>query len=194
MFHEKGIQYLTLTWMKSHEWADSSTDDPKSNGLSKFGIQVIQEMNRLGMLIDLSHASDKVVDQVFELTTKPVLFTHSNCRALADIPRNVSDEILRKLAKNGGVMGINFYSRYMSTGENLVTLETVLDHIDHAVNVAGIDHVGLGSDFDGADQYPKGLEDCSKYPAITEGLLKRNYSDQDIRKILGENFLRIFKA
>lgn len=194
MFYEKGARYMTLTWMESHEWADSSTDAEKWHGLSPFGKEVVKEMNRLGMIVDVSHASDNVANQVFELSTKPIIISHSTCRALSDDARNVSDDLLRKLRKNSGVMGINFFSKYLSKEPDSVTVETVLNHIDHVVEIAGIDYVGLGSDFDGARMYPKGLEDCSKYPAITEGLMQRGYKDKEIRKILGENFLRVFKA
>jgi membrane dipeptidase len=233
VLHRLGVRVLTLTWMTATDWADSSNAKPRSNGLSSFGKQVVTELNRLGVVVDLSHASDKTFFDALTVTTKPVIVSHSACRALADNPRNLTDDMLRALAKNGGVIGINFFPGFLDTATGQknealrqkmvalkrqfaadqvrykagrdrllqefnkdlapISIERLVDHIDHAVQVAGIDHVGLGSDFDGIHFTPVGLEDASKLPALTERLFRRGYSAEDIRKILGENMLRVFE-
>ncbi len=234
MFYRLGVRYMTLTHTNTNNWADSSGDAPRHNGLTEFGRQVVREMNRLGMLVDISHVSDKTFYDVLETTRAPVIASHSSARALTNIPRNMSDEMLRALARNGGVVMVNFGSWFVDQNyadavaqrrerlgpqldalraryandplrlreetERLLRehpiprppLSRLIDHIDHIVKVAGIDHVGLGSDFDGVDSLPEGLDDCSKLPLITYELLKRGYSERDIKKILGENFLRVF--
>jgi membrane dipeptidase len=229
-----GVRYMTLTHSGNCEWADSSTDKPVHNGLSDFGKEVIREMNRLGLMVDISHVSDKTFYDVLAISKAPVIASHSSCRALCDAPRNMTDQMMKDLAAKGGVVQINYHVGFLSQefrnaekahpelekaiagevqkrcGENeaclliegdRVTREYVeqaklprvdwtkiIEHIDHAVKVAGIDHVGLGSDFDGANM-PYGMEDASKLPKITEALLKKGYSEGDVKKILGENTL-----
>ena len=212
-FYRLGVRLMTLTWNNNNNWADSCVPNPKNygeydkikkhGGLTGFGKKVIKEMNRIGMVIDISHSSDDTFRDVIETSTKPVIASHSCAWELSNHPRNIKDDMLKALAKNGGVVGINFYPVFLDSNyekmsarekrNNPVTLSKVVDHIDHIVEVAGIDHVGLGSDFDGIGEVPKGLEDCTKFPDITKELVKRNYSEEDIKKILGENFLRVFK-
>jgi membrane dipeptidase len=234
-----GVRYMTLTHFKNNNFADSSTDKPAHNGLTAFGKEVVREMNRLGMMIDISHVADKTFFDVLALTTTPVLASHSSCRAIANHPRNMSDDMLRALAKNGGVIMINYHAAFLSEefrvasekqrgdvvsalsamskkcggdeacstleGERLdheamakgvlprVSWEKIVEHIDHAVKIAGVDHVGLGSDFDGATM-PLGMEDVSKLPRITDALLSKGYSPPDVEKILGGNILRVMEA
>lgn len=231
-----GVRYLTLTHFLNNNWADSSTDKPAHNGLTDFGKDVVRELNRLGMIVDISHVSDKTFADALAITKAPVIASHSSCRAICDSPRNMTDDMMRALAKNGGVMQINFHYTFLSQearsanlalgkdvavqdkaietkcGDNeacgqqegerqarelmmsgklpKVTWEKIIEHIDHAVKVAGVDHVGLGSDFDGATM-PFGMEDVSKLPQITEALLRKGYSEKDIEKILGGNTLRV---
>jgi membrane dipeptidase len=233
-----GVRYLTLTHFLNNDWADSSTDRPAHNGLTPFGRDVVRELNRLGMMVDISHVSDKTFSDALEVTRPPVMASHSSCRAIANPPRNMSDDLLRALAKNGGVVMINYHAGFLSEafraasekrsggivaamdamskkcggneacttmeGERLdheamakgelpkVTWEAIIEHIDHAVKVAGVDHVGLGSDFDGATM-PLGMEDVSKLPRITEALLGKGYSEADVGKILGGNILRVME-
>jgi membrane dipeptidase len=233
VYYRLGIRSMTLTHFRNNNWADSSTDTARHNGLTDFGKSVVREMNRLGMLVDVSHVSDKTFYDTIAISTKPVILSHSSCRAISDVPRNVTDDMLRALAKNGGVIGINFGEGFISpkdaerlratiagasqapdlTGKALddyaaeeyrrdvatshkafATIEDVVAHIDHVVKVAGIDHVGIGSDFDGISSPPQGLEDVSKMPALTAALLKHGYKEQDILKILGGNTLRVIRA
>jgi membrane dipeptidase len=235
-FAALGVRYMTLTHMQNNEWADSSTDTPAHNGLTDFGKNVVREMNRLGMIVDVSHVADKTFYDVLATTKAPVFASHSSCRALCDSPRNMTDDMLRALAKNGGVIQINYHVGFLSqqfrdfekahpdmekeisaevdkrcgtneackevAGDQIVRdfMEAgklpkvdwtlIIDHIDHAVKIAGIDHVGLGSDFDGANM-PIGMEDATHLPQITDALLNKGYSESDIRKILGENTLRV---
>ncbi len=225
-FYRQGARYMTLTHGATLDWADSATDDPKWGGLAPFGERVVREMNRLGMLVDLSHVSAETMDDALRVSKAPVIFSHSSAFAIAPHPRNVPDEILKKLKDNGGVVMVNFYSGFVvpeyarksaamrrelrakypereeyekafetwfeSTKFPRGTISDVADHIDHLVKVAGIDHVGLGSDFDGITSWPEGLEDVSCYPKLTEELLRRGYSEGDIKKILGGNVLRVF--
>jgi membrane dipeptidase len=233
-FYRFGARYMTLTHTNTNNWADSSGDEAKHNGLSPFGKQVVLEMNRLGMLVDISHVSDKTFFDAVEVSKAPVIASHSSSRALASAPRNMTDDMLRALAKNGGVVMVNFYPVFLSDevskaskarDEKLkpeiaalkakdpsegseyqegvrklmaanplpkVSWTVIVDHIDHMVKVAGIDHVGIGSDFDGIGEVPEGMEDISKLPKIPEELKRRGYSDGDIRKIMGDNFLRVF--
>jgi membrane dipeptidase len=232
MYYKLGIRSMTLSHFKNNNWADSSTDTPAHNGLTAFGKDVVREMNRLGMLVDVSHVSDKTFYDALAVTSKPVIVSHSSMRAISDVPRNVTDDMLRALAKNGGVIGINFGEGFINPKDaealraaiknlssaptlfgkelddyadkdtrrefaahaNVVaTVDDVANHIDHAVKVAGIDHVGIGSDFDGISGPPKGLEDISKMPSLIAVLLKRGYSDRDIKKIFGENYLRVIR-
>jgi len=231
-----GVRYMTLTHMGNTDWADSSTDKPAHNGLTDFGKDVVREMNRLGVMVDISHVSDKTFSDVLATSKAPVIASHSSCRAICDAPRNMTDEMMRDLAKNGGVMQINYHVGFLSqefrdyekahpdsekeieaevkkrcngnegcslvAGDEIVRemMEAgklpkvewtkIIEHLDHAVKVAGIDHVGLGSDFDGAVM-PTGMQDVTHIPQITEALLQKGYSEADIRKILGENTLRV---
>jgi membrane dipeptidase len=232
MYYQLGIRSMTLTHSRNNNWADSATDEPVHNGLTDFGKEVVREMNRLGMVVDVSHVADKTFYDTLDVTTKPVMLTHSSMRAISDVPRNVTDEMLWALQKNGGVVGITFGEGFVNpkdadalraaieiettapvmTGRTLddyaaqdvrklfgtrvkvaATVEDVADHIDHAVKIAGIDHVGIGSDFDGVSGPPNGLDDVSKMPALIEVLLERGYSDRDLKKILGGNTLRVIR-
>ncbi len=233
-----GVRYMTLTHFHNSEWADSSTDKPAHNGLTEFGKDVVREMNRQGILIDISHVADKTFYDALETSRAPLIASHSSVRAISGHPRNMSDDMIKALAAKGGVIQIayelNFLSdefRQASTaafgdvskifdemdkkcgGDDIclqdarthdiarlqaegklprVSWERIVEHIDHAVRLVGADHVGLGSDFDGAVM-PEGMEDCSKLPRITEALVRKGYSDADIRKILGGNVLRVLE-
>jgi len=233
MYRRMGIMAMTLTHFRSNDWADSSTSPPEHNGLTDFGKQVVREMNAIGMMVDVSHVSDKTFYDALEVSTKPVIVSHSSCRTLSDIPRNMTDDMLRALARNGGVVGVNFAASFLNpqdadelkqtaanenakepnvTGTALdafaakeyldgkekiqvghATVNDAANCIDHMVKIAGIDHVGIGSDFDGISLVPAGLEDVSKVPNLTAALLKLGYSEQDIRKIMGGNFLRVIR-
>jgi membrane dipeptidase len=187
-----GIRYVTLTHTNTNGWADSSADVARWGGLNDTGRALVRAMNRLGVLVDLSHVSDSTFYDALAVTRAPVILSHSSVRALTDHPRNASDAMLRALADNGGVIMINFFPRYVAQGGNAgATVDDLLDHIDHAVRVAGVDHVGLGSDFDGVPSLPRGMEDATKLPFLTYGLLQRGYSEEDVRKILGGNTLRV---
>ena len=242
-FYRLGVRYMTLTWSNTNQWADSSgdIDDPKiqhHNGLTDFGKQVVLEMNRLGMMVDVSHVADKTFWDTIAITKAPVIASHSSARALTDHPRNMTDDMLRAVAKNRGVVQVNFYSGFVDenyrkayeakrkdaeaavkafidarkAAGKAVTysdyepiqrewaakiprppLKSLIDHIDHIAQVAGVDHVGLGSDFDGVSgATPQGIDSAADLPRITQALLDRGYSEDDIRKILGENTLRVF--
>jgi membrane dipeptidase len=232
-----GVRYLTLTHFKNNNWADSSTDRPAHNGLTDFGKDVVRELNRLGVMVDISHVADKTFADVLAMTTVPVIASHSSCRAIANHPRNMTDDMMRALAKNGGVMMINYEVSFLSEENRLaseksggvvaalgemskkcggdeacstlesarltreamangtlpsVSWEKIVEHIDHAVKVAGVDHVGLGSDFDGATM-PIGMEDASQLPKLTAALMAKGYSAADVEKILGGNILRVME-
>lgn len=236
-FYRLGVRYMTLTWNNTNNWADAGRGEKKHHGLSDYGREVVREMNRLGMLVDVSHVSDETMSDALEVSKAPIIASHSSARALSDVPRNIPDDLLKRIAKNGGVIQVNFYSEFVDVktvkpqsderdarlkaqqdaltkkykddperlgeeGDKLeaanplppLPISKLIDHIDHIVKVAGIDHVGLGADFDGANDMPEGAQDVSMLPNITYELLKRGYSEQDIRKILGENFLRVFAA
>jgi len=199
-FYGLGVRYMTLTWSNSNEFADSSDGEKRWGGLNELGRRVIKEMNRLGMIVDVSHVSDETFWDVISSTTQPVIASHSSCRALRDIPRNMSDDMLKAVAANGGVVCINFYPRFLadtgpegSAKEREVPLDVLIDHIEHAVRVAGIDHVGLGSDFDGIPTLPKGMKDVTGMPLISQRLLERGYEPKDVQKILGANLLRVIR-
>jgi membrane dipeptidase len=199
-FYDQGVRYMTLTHSRSLDWAGSSADE-KAGGLTPFGEEVVREMNRLGMLVDLSHVSVATMRDALAITKAPVIFSHSSARAICDHPRNVPDDILRALPANGGVVMVNFFSGFIVPTAELArdkeargTLAIVVDHIDHIAKTAGIDHVGIGSDFDGITRVPVGLEDITKYPAITQELLNRGYNREQIHKILGGNALRALRA
>ena len=234
-YYELGIRYMTLTHNNSNNWADGVLDQPKHNGLTQFGKEIIEEMNSIGMMVDISHVSVKTFWDTLETVSKPVIASHSSCWAICQNPRNMNDDQLVAVSKNGGVVGINFEVTFIGQQRNIEESELnqqrseelrdleesgklnpeiqktlndkynslvekldrpnyleIVDHIDHAVQVAGIDHVGLGSDFDGC-RLPEGMDDCTRMPLITEELIKRDYSEKDIRKILGENTLRVME-
>jgi membrane dipeptidase len=227
-YYDLGIRYMTLTHTNTNGWADSSGDVDKAgvehhNGLTPFGKQVVREMNRLGMMVDISHTADKTFWDALQASTAPIIASHSSCRALCNVPRNMTDEMIAALAKKGGVMQINFNCGFLSEksaaaaknvqestlpgaqGEDATiaeyrkkvppaTLADVVAHIDHAVKIGGIDAVGIGSDFDGVSCTPTGLEDVSKFPNLTRALLEKGYSAEDIRKIYGGNTLRVMRA
>jgi membrane dipeptidase len=235
-----GVRYLTLTHSGNNNWADSSTDKTAHNGLTDFGKNVVRELNRLGVMVDISHVADKTFYDALEVSKAPMIASHSSCRALCDAPRNMTDEMIKALAAKGGVIQINYHAGFLSqefrnaapSGSEIskqITTEVkkrcadndneacsivegervtrefvaqgklprvewtkIIDHIDHAVKIAGADHVGLGSDFDGANM-PFGMDDVTMLPKITEALLQKNYSESDVRKILGENTLRVME-
>ena len=227
-----GARYMTLTHSDSLDWCDSGTDKPRAGGLSPFGEEVVREMNRLGMMVDISHVSPEAMRAVLAVTEAPVIFSHSSARAVADHPRNVPDDVLRLSAENGGVVMVNFFSAFIvpdSAQRDVArmafrreqeqlheeeasieaamrrwdaehgrggrgTIHTLIDHIDHIAKAAGIDHVGIGSDYDGISMLPTQLEDVSTYPYITQALLDRGYKADDIRKILGGNLLRVMRG
>lgn len=200
-FYDMGCRYMTLTHSKSLLWADSATDDPISGGLSDFGIRVIEEMNRVGMLVDLSHVSPECMKQSLRTTKAPVIFSHSSALAVNDHPRNVPDDVLKMMPANGGVVMVNFFSKYVVPSEQIKqdesltgSIHDVVDHIEHIIKVAGVDHVGIGSDFDGVPTLPTQLEDVSRYPLITQELLNRGHSAVDVRKVLGGNVLRALEG
>ncbi len=230
MYHRLGVRYLTLTHSENTDWADSATDQAKVGGLSPFGEEVVREMNRLGMLVDISHVSHDTMRHVLRVTRAPVIASHSSAYALAPHPRNVPDDVLKLLPKNGGVVMVNFYPGFITpegarvaasmfqVGRELRkqfpddkdwrnaleqwqrdhplptgSVRTVVDHIEHIVKTAGIDHAGLGSDFDGITSTPRQLEDVSCYPYITQELLNRGYSKEQVHKVLGGNLLRAMR-
>jgi len=209
-FYDLGIRYMTLTWSNTNGWADSSDDARRHGGLAPFGTEVVREMNRLGMMVDVSHVSDETFWDAVATSAAPIIASHSAARALVNIPRNLSDEMIRAVAANGGVVMVNFGGAFIDSrkagtwkivqdvvlhlGPSQTPLDRLLDHIDHVARVGGVDHVGLGSDFDGTLFLPEGVSDVSGFPSITAGLLARGYSADDVRKILGENLLRSFAA
>ena len=172
-YHALGARYMTLTHNVTLDWADAASDSAKHGGLTEFGKEVVREMNRLGMLVDLSHTSPGTMSDALDVTVAPVIFSHSNARALADVPRNVPDSILRRLPQNGGVVMVTFVPGFVSTAGGGATLSQVADHIDHIKRVAGADHVGIGGDFDGISVVVRGLEDVSTYPALFAELAHR---------------------
>jgi len=191
VYHRLGVRMVGLVHSIRNELADGVADRRTGGRLSEMGAQAVQELNRLGMIVDVSHLSDEGFWDVMELTKAPVIATHSNARAVCDHPRNMTDDMIRALADNGGVMGMNFAPAFVHPTK--ATLEALVDHIDHIVGLVGPDHVGLGSDFDGIPSTPEGLEDATKMPGITRELLKRGYGEGDVRKILGGNHLRLIK-
>lgn len=190
-FYRLGVRAAGLTWNVRNELADG-VGEARGAGLTAFGREVVAEMNRLGMVVDVSHLSEAGFWEVLELSAHPVIASHSNARALCDHVRNLTDDQIRALARKGGVMGINFFPGFLRQ-EGAARLDDVLRHIDYVVELAGPDHVGLGSDYDGISKVPEGLEDPSRLPALTEALARRGYDDETIRKILGENFARVFR-
>jgi membrane dipeptidase len=230
MYAALGVRYLTLTHSVNTDWADSSGDTPKHNGLTDFGRDVVRELNRLGVMVDISHVADKTFFDALEISKAPMIASHSSCRAISGHPRNMTDEMIKALAARGGVIQINYLDSFIDpdlyayslktreasrelmqkhggpSRENFAKVreelakqfgpapkaswERIVEHIDHAVKLVGADHVGLGSDFDGGSM-PVGMEDCAQLPKITEALLRKGYKEADIRKILGENTVRL---
>jgi membrane dipeptidase len=192
-FYSLGARYMTITWNNSFEWA-TAAKDPKSKtkGLSAQGKKIIHAMDSLGMIIDVSHTGVKTIEDILKITKNPIIASHSGSYKLRPHFRNLTDEQMQSIANSGGIIGVNFCPPFLNETKK-ASIKDVIDHIDYIVNLVGIDHVGLGSDFDGIESTPVGLEDISKYPAITKALLDRGYSEKDIKKILGENILRIIK-
>jgi membrane dipeptidase len=222
-----GVRYMTLTHNDNVSWADSATDEPAAGGLTDFGREVVREMNRIGMLVDLSHVAATTMRDALDCAEAPVIFSHSSCRAVADHPRNVPDDVLRRLRENGGVCMVTFVPRFVSPElvewdrelhaamtaagakhadlqereEFLATwsgppqpkvgIDTVVAHLEHAREVAGIDHIGIGGDYDGVGELPVGLEDVSRYPALFAALLDRGWTEEECAKLAGENVLRV---
>ena len=193
MMHRIGVRCITLTWNQRNMIADGAGERRTNSGLTNFGVQMIEEMNQLGMLIDVSHLSDSGFWDVIKTSKKPIIASHSNCRSLSNHPRNLADEQIEAFGKNGGIIGVVFSPGFIDRDPAKQTVDRLLDHIDYIKDIIGIEHIGIGSDFDGFPGLPKGLEDVTKMPNITKGLLKRGYSEQDVKKILGENYLRVFK-
>ena len=191
-FHELGVRYMTLTHNGTIDWADSAADTALHDGLSPFGQEVVREMNRLGMLVDLSHTSPATMNDALDVSEAPVIWSHAAANAVREHTRNVPDQVLRRLPENGGVVMVTFVPSFVSPGAE-ATLSDVGDHIDHVANVAGIDHVGIGSDFDGIDSTPVGLEDVSTFPALFAELSRRGWTDEDLAKLAGENMLRVMR-
>jgi membrane dipeptidase len=229
-YHNLGVRYMTLTHNVTLDWADAANDKVVHGGLTGFGEEVVREMNRLGMLVDLSHTAPETMEDALRVSEAPVIFSHSSARALCDVPRNVPDAVLKQLPKNGGVVMVTFVAGFISqefanvtapvwrqyverskgkdpaersriykelmAGVRLpkVTIAQVADHIDHVRKVAGVAHVGLGGDYDGNSEWPEGLEDVSKYPYLFAELIRRGWSDADLRRLAGENTLRALRA
>jgi membrane dipeptidase len=191
MLYALGARYMTLTHSHHVDWADSASEPPRLGGLSKFGEEVVREMNRLGMLVDLSHVSPEAMDDALRVAAAPVIFSHSSARAVHDHERNVPDYILTQLRANGGVVMVTFVPTFLAAGR--ARLSHVADHMDHVRRVAGADHVGIGSDFDGIPRTPVGLHDVSTFPALTAELLRRGWTDDDVRKALGLNIIRVLR-
>jgi membrane dipeptidase len=189
-----GVRWIGLTWNHRNQAADGLGEARTGGGLTEFGVRLLQEMNRLGMLVDIAHLAPAGVRDVFEVCEGPVIASHANAHALCPVPRNLNDEQLALLAASGGVVGVTYVPGFITDGDQPATLEMLLDHVDHIVRVAGIDHVGLGSDFDGfGGPPPTGLEDVSCLPNLTAALLERGYSPDDVLKILGGNWLRVLR-
>jgi membrane dipeptidase len=230
-FYDLGVRYMTLTHNVTHDWADAANDAPRHGGLTRFGEAVVREMNRLGMLVDLAHVSPAVMDHVLRVSEAPIVFSHSSCRALTDVPRNVPDSILERLRANGGLVMITFVGPFVSpeaaagytaargevqkltegvtdraerrrrereffTAHPLpkATVAQVADHVEHARRVAGIDHLGIGGDYDGNEEWPVGLEDVSRYPYVFAELIRRGWREAELAKLANGNLLRVFRG
>ena len=201
-YYDLGARYMTLTHSGNNDWADSGTDDPEHDGLTEFGEEVVQEMNRLGMMVDLSHTSPETMNDALDVAEAPVIFSHSSAQAVTAHPRNVPDQVLRRLPDNGGVVMVTFVPAFISDAVRTfdgsgdpprATLADVADHIEHIRDVAGIDHVGIGSDFDGISDTPIGLEDVSTFPTLFAELSRRGWSEEDLAKLAGGNVMRVWR-
>lgn len=192
-FHRLGVRVLGLTWNFRNDVADGVMEGRQAQGLSSFGVQVVAECNRLGVLIDVSHLAPAGVEDVLRASQQPVIASHSNARALCDHERNLLDAQIEAIARGGGLVGVTFVDAFLHQPASEASIEHVLDHIDYLVRIAGPEHVMLGSDFDGADM-PRGLEDATCYPALSAGMAARGHSAAVIRSVLGLNFLRVFEA
>lgn len=227
-FYGAGVRYMTLTHSKTTDWADSATDEPRWDGLSPFGEEVVREMNRIGMMVDLSHVSEATMVDAMRVSQAPVIFSHSSARGVTDHPRNVPDAVLRRMAEDGGVVMVTFVPGFINSSDGdwvkaltaeaarlgvspnaptpelnawvaanprpATTIDHVVEHIQHVRDVAGIDHVGLGGDFDGVGRLPEGVEGVDAYPRILAALMAKGWSEADIRKLAGENMLRVMRA
>ena len=228
LYYQLGVRYMTLTWNYSNDWADAAFDSARHNGLNEFGKEVVREMNRLGMLVDISHVSDKVMKDVFETSEAPVIYSHANSRKFVNTKRNVPDDILHLLKKNNGIIMVSFvpffvnqeyadwFDLYEAVYDSLkmgnketakarieewktknpepkATITDLANHLDHIKNLIGADHIGIGSDFDGFTGVVEGLEDCSKFPNLFAELARRGWTEDELEKLAGENFLRVFR-
>ena len=195
LFYRLGVRSVGLTWNRRNQAADGVGESRTGGGLTEFGLSLVEEMNRLGMLIDVAHLAPRGVTDVLEISQSPVIASHANAHALCPHRRNLTDEQLHAIAERGGVVGATFYRGFIAPDTELATLDRLVEHIDHLVSVMGVDHVGLGSDFDGflGEPTPEGLEDVTRLPKLTNKLLERGYQAEDIQKILGGNFLRVFR-
>jgi membrane dipeptidase len=190
-YYAMGVRYMTLTHNGTLDWADAGSDEHRHGGLTPFGREVVREMNRLGMLVDLAHTSPQTMNDALDVSAAPVIWSHAGARGVFDHPRNVPDEVLRRLPENGGVVMVIFFPDFLTGGE--ATIADVADHVEHVAAVAGVNHVGIGSDFDGIDRVPAGLDDVSKFPALFTELARRGWSEGDLRKLAGENVLRVWR-
>ncbi|MDZ7780506.1 MAG: dipeptidase [Gemmatimonadota bacterium] len=191
-FHGLGVRYMTLTHNGTIDWADSAADTARHDGLTAFGREVVREMNRLGMLVDLSHTSPATMNDALDTSEAPVIWSHASANGVHEHTRNVPDQVLRRLPENGGVVMVTFVPSFVSPGDE-ATLADVADHIDHIANLAGVDHVGIGSDFDGISSTPAGLEDPSTFPALFAELSRRGWTEDQLAKLAGENMLRVMR-
>ena len=208
-FYGMGVRYMTLTHSANIDWADSCCALREHGGLTEFGKEVVREMNRLGMMVDISHVAPETMHDALDVTEAPVIFSHSSARAVTDHPRNVPDDVLRRMPENGGVVMVTIVPSFISnavmewsqlppaqrraTPQPQTTIDDMIRHIEHVRDVAGIDHVGIGADYDGIDSTPVGLEDVSTYPALFEALAARGWSDEHLRKLAGENAMRVWR-
>jgi membrane dipeptidase len=191
-YHAMGVRYMTLTHNSSLDWADAGSGEHTHGGLTEFGREVVREMNRLGMLVDLAHTSPETMNDALDVSEAPVIWSHAGANGVREHARNVPDQVLRRLPDNGGVVMVMFYPPFISAREE-ATLSDVADHVEHVAALAGIDHVGIGSDFDGIDEVPVGLEDVSTFPALFAELSRRGWSEVDLAKLAGENVLRVMR-
>jgi membrane dipeptidase len=192
MFYEAGARYLTLTHSTTHDWADSATDEPRHGGLTEFGAVVVQEMNWLGMLVDLSHVHPMTMHDALDVSEAPVIFSHSSARGQTDHERNVPDDVLDRVPDNDGIVMVTFVPSFVSD-QPTATLSDVADHIDYIRDRIGAEHIGIGGDFDGVSSLPEGLEDVSTYPALFAELIRRGYDRRELGQIAGLNVLRVMR-